>query len=74
MFTVFSDSETPVDYPTLEAAQAAYERLRRLHPTEEVHIFHAMTISEVLERYPISPWATGNREQQRTARREEAMS
>jgi len=74
MYTVFSDSETPVDYPTLESAQVAHERLRRLHPDEQVHIFHAMTVSEVLARYPISPWATMNREQQRTARREAATS
>lgn len=65
MFVVFSDSTTPVDYPTLEAAQEAHERLRRLNPREEVHLFESISISEVLERYPLSPWATGNRAQQR---------
>lgn len=67
MFTVFSESTIPVDYPTLEEAQAAHERLKRLDPNEEAYIFHAMTVSEVLEKYPLSPWYYGNRAQQRKA-------
>lgn len=74
MFVVFSDSTTPVDYPTLPEAQAAHERLTRLNPREEVHLFESITVSEALERYPISPWAGQSREQRRAARRGEAMS